>query len=140
MAESIDADAFIIARLKAPPAVCGGRVYVDEPAASATLPYVLFSEQGGFDDVSEVGAVRIWAQLVYLVRIVGAGVSYAPLRADADLLDARLDRASGPAGPAGYVDSCVRERSFRMPERTPGGATYRHLGGLYRLRVRAATA
>jgi hypothetical protein len=133
----VAADTFIVSRLAATPALLNGRVYADEAPQGAAMPYVVFNLQGGFDDLTEVGAVRVWANLLYLVKVIGQGTSYTALQPTVDAIDARLHRASGPVGSTAYVDSCVREQPFRMPETTPSGVSYRHLGGLYRLRVRA---
>lgn len=135
--ESVAADQFVYARLTAAPALLSSRIYADEAPQGATLPYVVFNVQGAFDDLTEVGAVRVWAVLLYLVRVIGKGTSYAALQSTADAIDARLHRSSGPAGSTAYVDACVREQPFRLPETTSSGEQYRHLGGLYRLRVRA---
>jgi hypothetical protein len=136
MSELVAADQFILERLTAAPAVAAGKVYPDEAPAGTAVPYVVFGLQGGFDDLTEVGALRVWANLLYLVRVIGQGTSYSALQPTADAIDARLDRQKGPVGSGYYVESCVREQPFRMPETTPTGVRFRHLGGLYRLRVR----
>lgn len=136
MSEPVAADTFVYARLTAAPALLSSRVYAAEAPEGATLPYVVFSLMGGFDDLAEVGAVRVWANLLYLVKVIGQGTSYAALEPTVNAIDARLHRASGPVGATAYVDSCVREQPFRMTETTPSGVAYRHAGALYRLRVR----
>ena len=135
--ESIPADAFIYGRLNAATALVGSRIYADEAPQGATPPYIVFNVMGGFDDLTEVGATRVWANLLYLVKVIGLGTSYTALQTTADAIDTRLNRTSGAVGSTHYVDSCVREQPFRMPETTPSGVSYRHIGGLYRLKVRA---
>lgn len=136
MSEPVAADTFVRARLTAAPALASGRVYAAEAPQSTPVPYLVYQLQGAFDDLTDVGAVRVWATLLYLVKVVGQGTSFAALEPIVDEIDARLDGASGPAGSSAYVDACTREQPFRMTETTPSGVSYRHAGGLYRLRVR----
>lgn len=135
--ESIPADTFIYGKLTAATALVSSRVYADKAPQGAALPYIVFSVQGAFDDLTDVGAVRVWANLLYLVKVIGQGESYSALQATADAIDARLHKVRGPVGSTHYVDSCIREQPFRMAETPASGVSYRHLGGLYRLRVRA---
>lgn len=137
MSDLVAVDRFIRARLTAAPPVASGKVYPDEAPADTAAPYVVYGYQGGFDDLTEVGAVRVWANVLYLVRAIGQGTSYSALEPTDDAIEARLNRASGAAGAAYYVDSCLREQPFRLAETTLAGVSWRHLGGLYRLRVRA---
>lgn len=136
MSELLAADTFVYGRLTAAPALLGGRVYAAEAPQGATLPYVVFSLMGGSDDLTELGANRVWANVLYLVKAVGQGPSYAALEPTVDAIDARLHRAAGPVGSTAYVDACVREQPFRLAETSDAGLPYRHAGGLYRLRVR----
>lgn len=137
MAETVAAETFIWTKLNVAPALLAGQVYTDEAPQGVAGQYVIISYQGGFDDLTEIGGVRIWANLLYLVKVVGPGRSYTALQAAADGIDTRLHHSSGPVGSTAYVDSCIREQAFRMPETTPSGLPFRHLGGIYRLKVRA---
>lgn len=136
ISELVAADTFVYAKLTAAPALCSSRVYAAEAPQGATPPYVVYALMGGFDDLTEVGARRVWANLLYLVKVVGQGTSFTALDATVAEIDTRLHRSSGPVSTTAYVDSCIREQPFRMVETTPSGVAYRHAGGLYRLAVR----
>lgn len=136
ISELVAVDTYIYSRLTAAPALVSSRVYAAEAPQSQATPYIVYQLQGGFDDLTEVGAVRVWANLLYLIKVVGQGTSYTALDATVNEIDARLHRTSGPVGASAYVDACIREQPFRMAETTPSGVAYRHAGALYRLRVR----
>jgi len=136
ISELVAVDTYIYSRLTAAPALLSSHVYAAEAPQSQAAPYIVYALMGGFDDLTEVGAVRIWANLLYLVKVVGQGTSFAALDPTVTEIDARLHRTSGPVSTTAYVDSCIREQPFRMAETTPSGVAYRHAGGLYRLRVR----
>lgn len=136
MSELVAADTFIYARLTAAPALLVSRVYAAEAPQGAPLPYVIYSLMGGSDDLTEVGAHRVWSNVLYLVKVVGQGTSYSALDATVNEIDTRLHRSSGPVSTTAYVDACVREQPFRLAETTSSGVSYRHQGALYRLWVR----
>lgn len=134
MIETSPAEAFIYATLNAAPPLAGGRIYQGIAPQGTSFPYVVYQFQGGADlDTQRVA--RVWADLVYLVKAVTTGSSFAAIRAIADAIDARLHGASGATADAA-VDACVREQPFQLTE-ADGGVNYRHLGGVYRLKVRA---
>jgi hypothetical protein len=132
--ETWPAEQFILAALSAAPAVAGGRIYQGIAPQGSAFPYVVYQFQGGAD-LDTLRVVRVWADLVYLVKAVTNASGFAPVRAIANEVDARLHGASG-AATDGYVDACVREQPFQLTE-ADGGVNYRHLGGVYRLKVRA---
>lgn len=93
-------------------------------------PFVTYQMMSSID-LMVVDAIRIWTNLVYLVKVVGESADYQTLRAVVARIDALLHRASGTATD-GTIWACVREQSIRMPE-VVSGKQFRHDGGLYRL-------
>ena len=108
----------------------GGRIYGYLAPQDAALPHVVYSHQAGHD-VRGVGPVRIMVSLVYQVKAVGQGGSFAGLKAIADRLDQLLQGASGSVVD-GRVLMCVREQPVEYVE-VDSGVQYRHLGGLWRI-------
>jgi len=106
-------------------------VHNAEAPQGAALPYAIFSFQGG-GDVRGVGPTRIMVSALYQVKSVGGGASYGPLKAPVDRIDELLQGASGSVSD-GWIYSCVREQPIAYKETSPGGAQFRHLGGLYRI-------
>jgi hypothetical protein len=106
-------------------------VYNSIATQDAPMPYALFSFQGA-GDVRGVGPTRIMTRALYQVKVVGAGASYAPLKAAVDRIDTLLQGASGSVTD-GKVFSCVREQPIAFIETAIGGAQFRHAGGLYRI-------
>lgn len=112
-------------------AAVGSRVYSDLAPDKAAMPYVVFSMQTADRDVQGIGTERFLVQPVYLVKAVGAGVSYEPLEAIADRIDAVLQGGAGSVT-GGLIHACIREQMVRYPE-VDAGQQFRHLGGLYRI-------
>lgn len=111
----------------------GDRVYAYIAPPDAAFPFIVFSHQAGYD-VRGVGPARIMTSLVYQVKVVGRGTSFAPFKAIADRIDQILQGASGSVVD-GFILMCVRERPIAYVE-TEKGAQYCHLGGLYRIFAR----
>lgn len=101
-----------------------------ESAAPVAYPFVVFQFMSAVD-YAAVGAARIWANMVYLVKVVGETADYATLSAAVARTDALLHRASGTVAD-GTVWSVTREQGFRMPENV-SGKQFRHQGALYRV-------
>jgi hypothetical protein len=110
----------------------GDRVYGYLAPPGAQFPFVVFTHQGGHD-VLGVGPARVMAHLLYQVKAVGKGNSFAPLQPIADRVDALLQGASGSVVD-GYVLICVREHPFAFVE-VDNGVEYRHIGGLWRILI-----
>lgn len=113
-------------------AVVGTRIYSDLAPQGTALPMVVYQMQSA-NDLMVLGAVRVWANAVYIVRGVAQSVAYGgTLLTMADRIDAVLHAASGGTV-EGVVYECVREREFRMTEVGADGRQYRHMGGQYRI-------
>jgi hypothetical protein len=110
------------------------RVYDTLAPENATMPFVTFQYQGGYD-VRTNGPARIWASTVWLVKAIGTGSTFATLQTIAGRVDALLTGKYG-SNTAGQV-WCVREQPFQLLE-VDAGVQYRHVGGLYRLWIREA--
>jgi hypothetical protein len=130
--EPYRADQVIQTALAAAPALAGGRIYQGVAPQGAAQPFVVFQMLAG-TDLMEVGAARVWANLLYLVKVTGQGSSFAALAAIADAIDTRLHKASGVTAD-GRVLACVREEPHTMTEITDG-QQWRHAGGQFRLYV-----
>lgn len=117
-------------------AVVGTRIYNGLRSPSAPLPCVVFQLQAAGPDLMVVGAVRVWANLVYVVRGIVEGRSYTgEAKIIADRIDALLHAQQG-SNADGAVWECVRERPFALVETTEAGREFRHVGGVYRVRAR----
>jgi hypothetical protein len=101
----------------------------------AAQPFIIFQQQAT-SDLMGVGPARIWASLLYLVKVSGQTTTFAPLRATADAIDAALHAASGTVV-GGTVLICTRERAFSLVE-VPNGVEWRHLGGTFRLLIQGS--
>jgi hypothetical protein len=134
MIETYQAETWLYATLAASPALAGGRVYQGVAPQGAVFPYVVYQFQGGAD-LDTTSVARVWADLVYLVKAVTNASSFAAIQSVADAIDSRLHGARGTTATAA-IDACVREQPFQLTE-TDEGVNYRHLGGVYRLKVRA---
>lgn len=109
-------------------------VYSGVVSPEATFPLVYITLQRQDADLITNGAHRVWATLHYAVRGVGETGSWGgDLATIADRIDAVLHAASGSSS-EGTVYECVREQPLAIVEQADG-RQFRHLGGLYQLRV-----
>lgn len=134
--ETTRAEAFIYGLLAADTALAAlvaGRIYGYQADQGAPLPVVVFQQQSGVDLLAP-GPVRIWSNLLYLVKAIGQGTGWAGVAPIAARIDAVLHGAQGPGPGPGQVYICYREQPFTLAE-TQAGVQYRHLGGVYRLFV-----
>jgi hypothetical protein len=133
MAETLVAEQWLYTVLSgdtALAAVVGTRIYAYIAPEGAAMPYVVYQNQAG-RDVRGVGPLRIMANLLYVVKVIGATNSFGTLEVAANRIDAVLQAASG-TNVRGTVIACVREQPFALVESLESGQ-YRHLGGIYRL-------
>jgi hypothetical protein len=121
-------------------AVVSTRVWNTRRPSGGTFPAVLFQLQpGGNEDLTLLGAVRVWAKMTYLVRGIvevfdPQGSFEGNSKTIADRIDAVLHGASG-TNAGGTVYTCVRLRPFKMAELV-GERDFRHLGGIYQIQAR----
>lgn len=94
------------------------------------FPFVTFQFMSG-RDLMEIASIRIWTNMIWLVKVVGETADISTLDAIWARIDVLLHRGSGTPA-AGTVWACVRESTFELPE-TIQGKQYRSLGGTYRL-------
>lgn len=111
-------------------ALIGTRCYHGVAPAGVADPYVVFQMLSGGNDLMVVGAIRIWANPLYLIKAVRKGSSTGPLEPIADRIDALLHAKSGTVT-NGVIWSVARERPHELPELTDG-VQYSNLGGEYR--------
>lgn len=133
MAESLTAEQWLYSKLTnsaALTAVVSTRIYAYVAPQGATLPCVVYQQQAA-RDVQGVGPARIWANMVYLVKVIGQTRSFGDLETAANAIDTALQAASG-SNTRGNVWACVRDSPFALVESTEAGE-YRHLGGIYRI-------
>lgn len=126
MAELAAAESYVYGKLSG---LLSGRVFSGIAPSSATYPLIVFQVQSPGADVIVVGGSRIWAGPLILARVIGKTGSWSSISATADAIDAALHNTTG-----GVVAWCIRESPFSLIEVTDG-VQFRHLGGLYRLRV-----
>jgi hypothetical protein len=132
-AEPAAADDFLYGLLTADATLTGlvgVRVYNTEAPQPAQYPFVLYQFMSGID-MAAVGALRIWTDMLYLVKVVGQTLTYSDLSTAVARIDQLLHRTSGTVAD-GTVWTCTREQVIRMPE-TISGKPFRHAGALYRV-------
>jgi len=112
-------------------------IYQDVAPPGAGFPYVVFFLLDPGDTLNTTGTsqVIIWQPTLWLVKGVNQVASYgAPLSTIETRIFTVLHKQQATIT-GGNVWSAVRVRPFQMQETGPGGEQYRHLGGVYRVRV-----
>lgn len=109
------------------------RIYNGVAPAGASYPFVVMQLLSGGNDLLGVGAIRIWSDALWLIKVVVKGTSSGPIEPIVNRIDALLHAASGTVT-NGVIWECVRERPFELPT-VENGVSYLQLGGEYRVRA-----
>lgn len=130
--EAASADEFVYSTLHGDSTLMGlvGGIWNTQADQGATYPLVVYQFQSG-TDLMVVDAVRIWTNMMYLVKVIGQTADYAALNPALARIDTLLHRTSGAVAD-GTIWACVRETAFRLPE-TISGKQYRSSGAQYRI-------
>ncbi len=131
--QQLSGDAAMVATL--PDGVRG--ISQDVAPPGTRFPYVVFSLLDAGDTLNTTGPSQeiIWQPTLWLVKGVHKTASTAgALAALEQRIFARLHKQQATLTD-GAVWSAVRVRPFQMTETGPGGESYRHAGGVYRIRV-----
>lgn len=114
-------------------AIVGARVYSDVAPATATFPFVTFSEQSSTDVRTASGQNRIMIDSLYVIRGIVTDTSFnVQSQAIAERIDALFHASQGGNANGTVVFTSHREQSFRLAEQQ-AGKSFRHLGGIYRV-------
>jgi hypothetical protein len=116
-------------------ALVPGAAWNTQADEGTSYPLVIYQMMSGVDTAA-VGAIRIWTDLVYMVKVIGETAAFLDVDVAAARIDALLHRASGTVAD-GTIVSCVREQTFRLSESIAGGLQYRQAGGLYRINAQS---
>ena len=100
-------------------------------AAGWAFPSIIYQLQSPGSDLSALEG-RLWATPLYLVKVIGRVASWGTLAPIADDIDAALHKARGLV--EGRRIEASRESPFSLIEH-PDNVEFRHLGGLYRIRI-----
>lgn len=140
MAETARSRAFIWGLLSSDPTLNpligagqAARVYNGVAPAGTNPPYVIMQLLSGGTDLMAVGAIRIWSDALWLIKVVVKGTSSGPIEPIVNRIDALLHAASGTVT-NGVIWECVRERPFELPT-VEDGVSYLQLGGEYRIKA-----
>lgn len=106
-------------------------VHADEVPEGEDLPAVVYQFRGG-SDYAGLGQAILWANVLYLVKVIGQGRSTVALKPYTEAVSAALHAASGTVGDGGRVLTCTREGLYKYAEYTEG-EHYRHVGAFWRI-------
>lgn len=109
------------------------RIYNGVAPAGSQYPFVVLQLLSGGNDLMALGAIRIWADMLWLIKAVTKGASTGPLEPIANRIDQLLHAASGTVT-SGVIWECVRERPFELPT-VENGVSYQQIGGEYRIKA-----
>lgn len=120
--------------------IVGTRIYAGVIPKTVSLvgqAAIVFLPLSAGEDTRGTGTTRIWTRPLYLVKAVIAAGSLASLQTLVDRIDTVLHGQQGATSGV-TINSCVRERAFRMTTvEDPANTVYQHLGGEYRFAASA---
>lgn len=118
-------------------AATGGISQGFAPDDGTLPPYVAFNRQAG-SDVLTMQAVRLYSSLLLQIKAIGPASNYDALETIAGRIDALFgDRRNVALPTGGGVLGSYREQPVDYDEPVNGQA-WSHLGGLYRIELKAA--
>lgn len=113
-------------------ALIGTRVHMGKVPAGGQLPAVIMRYVSG-SYLRIVGPTRVWAEMMFDVKVVIKGTSTGPIEPIVNRIDDLLDAAAGAVNGA-TVEECTAIAPIELPV-YEGGVDYVQLGNEYRLRV-----
>jgi hypothetical protein len=129
IAASLD---FIKTELEANPtlvALATGGIHTGAAPVGTMPPWIVLSFQAGHDTLT-LNAIRIFAHLLFQIKVVGPSAMLTLLFQMSALIDDTFKRTSGSVI-GGYVSSCYRENPLHYDEVRADGVKWSHTGGLY---------
>jgi hypothetical protein len=136
--ETSTAETWIYSKLTADAALTalvGSRIYRGVAPEGAAFPFVVFFLMMGTGfDVMGTGTARYITSGQWVIKAVDRNPSASTASSVADRIDAALHGQSGSAT-GGVVHACTRDEPLAYVE-VADGATYQHLGGLYKVFVK----
>lgn len=116
----------------------GERLYNGVAPAAAAYPFGVMQLLSGGNDLLGVGGVRIWADTLWLIKVVqkskNASVpATGSIEPIVNRIDALLHAKSGTVT-NGVIWECVRERPFELPT-VENGVGYVQLGAEWRIKA-----
>lgn len=136
--ETVAAERWILDMLEANTALValvGTKIFSYLVPKNTVAPYVVFEFDPPGEDELGIGGTRILSTLPYRVIAVGQTKTFASLEAIAKEIDVALHAKSGPVTGGGFVNECIRISPLAEVEPVDGLKEFRHLGGIYQLRV-----
>lgn len=128
--EPLAADQFIFETLNA--GALSGKVHNGLAPSGTAAPYVVFNQQAG-TDVMTADGVRIMANLLYHVMVIGTG-PLSSLQSLADAVDAALHKATGSVDDS-EIYQTFRESTLTRQE-DDAGTIVRYIDMFFRLFIR----
>jgi len=96
-------------------------------------PFVVYARQSD-RDVATLAGVRLWANMLMQIKMVGTIATYAALVAGANRIDELFKDKRNVGLPGGVgVLSSTREQQIAYDDPLVGGVRWTNLGGLYRI-------
>ncbi len=92
------------------------------------IVYQLYSP--GYDLIG-VGGVRVWADMLYTIKVIDKNTSFANASSIADRVDTLLHRTSNQQY---KITECVRRWPYEYRESQPQ-SEFVHIGGIYNIKI-----
>jgi hypothetical protein len=109
------------------------RIFNGVAPAGTSYPYVVMQLLSGGNDLMAVGAIRVWADMLWLIKVITRGTSTGGIEPIVNRIDALLHAKSGTVT-NGVIHECVRERPFELPT-VEDGVAFVQLGAEWRIKA-----
>ncbi len=115
------------------PGLAVGGVWSGPAEPETSYPIIRFSLQSSIV-VRGVGTTEIMVNMLWHIRAVCEGASFAPVTPIASRIHTLIQGINALTVTDGTIVSCVREQALRL-ESIQAGRDFRSLGGIYRIYV-----
>lgn len=105
--------------------------YVPESVSTTQFPAIVYQLYSPGDDLSNVGGIRVWADLSYIIKAIDKSSDSTIASSIADRIDQLLHRTSNVQY---KIQTCLRVRPIEYRETLPQ-VEYVHVGGIYNFKV-----
>ena len=118
-------------------AVFGTRVYRKVIPQAASYPPSLVMQYMGGGTLAVINGIRIWSDMLFMIKATGTNGQYTNLRNGMDRVDALLHRATGSVTGAQII-WCEQVNEVPIEPVVYSGETYEQIAVMYRVKAHAA--
>lgn len=110
----------------------GNRIFDQNvPEGTGMFPAIVYQLYSPGYDLTSVGGARVWADMLYTIKVIDKNTSFADASLIADRIDTLLHRTFSEQY---HVSECLRRWPYEYRESQPQ-SEFVHIGGIYNIKI-----